>query len=168
MKRYWVVAKHELITQLRRKTFLFFALVFPLLMVGANIGIGYMTASEAQETGTLGIIGYVDQSGVLEPALEEPDEFRPFADEAAAKAALAAEEIGAYFSLPADYYSTGMVNAYTLESIPGGIEGQLRSFIRANLLAGRDPLEAERLRNPAEVTMTTLDGKREVNQDTAL
>jgi ABC-2 type transport system permease protein len=168
VKRYWVVAKHELITQLRRKTFLFFAFVFPLLMVGANLGIGYMAASEAEETGTLGIIGYVDQSGVLEPALEKPEEFRPYADEAAAKAALAAEAIGAYFSLPADYYSTGMVSAYTLESIPGGIEGQLRGFIRANLLAGRDALEAERLRNPAEVTMTTLDGKREVDQDTAL
>ncbi len=167
MKRYWVVARHEFRTQLKRKSFIFFAFIFPLLMIGVNIGLGYLTISQAEETGTLGQVGYVDLAGVLVHELDRPAEFQRFADEASANEALADGEIGAYFVLPADYMATGVVNAYTYEFVPAGIEGQLRGFIRANLLADRAPQEAERLQNPAEVTMATLDGSRELTQDSA-
>ncbi len=168
MKRYWIVAKHELTTQLRRRSFLFFAFVFPLLMIGVDISIGYLAAQEAQETGTLGNIGYVDLSGVLEPELYRPPEFVAYPDEPSAQEGLAQREIGAYFVLPADYLSSGMVAAYTYQSIPGGIEAQLKDYIRANLLADRDPMEAERLQNPAEISMATLDGSRVLNQDSVM
>lgn len=168
MKRYWIVARHELITQLRRRSFVFFAFIFPFLMVGAEIGLGYMMARQAEETGTLGKIGYVDQAGILEPALEKPEEFQAYPDEPGAEAALAAGEIGAYFVIPPDYMLNGTVSAYTYQAIPDGIERQLRAFIRTNLLADRDPLEAERLQSPAEITMTTLDGSRTVDEKTGI
>lgn len=164
MRRYWIVARHELLSQLRRKSFLFFAFVFPLLMIGMEVGIGWLSARSVEETGTLGTIGYVDLSGMLAPELEKPDEFLAFEDETSAEAALQAGEIGAYFIIPADYLLTGAVNAYTYDSIGDGIKGQLRGFLRANLLAERDPLEAERLRRPAVFTLATLDGRRELDE----
>ena len=167
MKRYWIVSRHEMITLLRRKSFIFFAFVFPLLMIGLNFGITYLMAQEAAETGALGNIGYVDHSGVLAAGVQQPLEFHLYPDESAAQDDLAADHIGAYFVLPAGYLSDGIVNAYTYRSVPPGIENQLREFIRANLLADRDPLEAERLQNPAEVTMTTLDGSRELSMESA-
>jgi ABC-2 type transport system permease protein len=167
MNRYWIVARHELITQLRRKSFLFFAFVFPLLMIGANIGISYVVANQVEETGTLGTVGYVDQAGLLAPALERPDEFQPYRDLDSAAAALADGNIGAYFVVPPDYMSSGRVDAFTYQSVPAGIEEQFSDFVRANLLADRDPLVAERLQQPADITMATLDGSRELTQESA-
>jgi ABC-2 type transport system permease protein len=167
MNRYWIVARHELITQLRRKSFLFFAFVFPLLMIGGNIGISYLIANQVEETGTLGNIGYVDQAGLLAPALERPSEFQSYPDLDSASDALAGGEIGAYFVLPADYMTSGRVDAFTYQSVPAGIEEQFSTFVRANLLADRDPLEAERLQQPADITMATLDGSRELTEESA-
>ena len=168
MKRYWLVARHELISQLKRKSFIFFAFAFPLLMIGLNIFISYLSAREAEETGALGTIGYVDQAGILEQAVERPHEYQAYSDESSAQTALANGVIGAYFVLPPDYLSSGTVEAYTYEAVPSGIEAQLGRFIRANLLAGRDPQEAERLLKPAEITMKTLDGRRELTEESAL
>ena len=168
MKRYWIVARHELQSQLKRKSFIFFAFIFPLLMIGVNVGIGYLTAIDAEETGTLGAIGYVDKVGILEQAVERPDEYQPYPDQESAQTALENGTIGAYFVLPADYMNSGAVDAYTYQSIPAGIESQLGDFIQANLLADRSPAEAERLLHPAEVTMVTLDGRREFTDETAL
>ena len=168
MKRYWIVARHELQSQLKRKSFIFFAFIFPLVMIGVNVGIGYLTAVDAEETGTLGTIGYVDEVGVLDQAVERPDEYQPYSDRESAQAALENGTIGAYFVLPADYMSNGAVDAYTYQSIPAGIESQLGDFVRANLLAERSPVEAERLLHPAEITMVTLDGRREFTEETAL
>lgn len=167
MNRYWLVARHELTTQLRRRSFLFFAFVFPVLIIGSSFGLTYLMADREQKTGTLGPIGYVDQVGLLAPSLERPPEFRSYPDPAAAAAALAAGEIGAYFVLPPDYLTTGRVDAYTYQSIPGGIKGQFRDFVRANLLADRDPLIAERLRAPVNLTMSTLDTSRTLSEESA-
>ena len=168
MKRYWIVARHEIVTLLRRKSFVFFAFIFPLLMIGLNFGITYLTAQEATETGTLGNIGYIDHAGVLAASIQRPPEFQPYANETVAQDDLAADQIGAYFVIPADYISNGIVNGYTYSAIPPGIENQLREFLRANLLADHEPLEAERLQNPAEITMSTLDGSRELTEESAL
>jgi ABC-2 type transport system permease protein len=168
MKRYWIVAQHEFVTQLRRRTFLFMVFVFPLLIAGLSIFTGYLSARQGEQTGTLGQIGIVDRSSVLAAGREQPVEYVAFTDEAGAAAALAGEQIGAYFVVPADYLSSGAVEAYARESIPAGIENQFREYIRANLLAQRPAVEAERLRNPAEITMATLDGRIRVDQRTGI
>ncbi|MBN1315912.1 MAG: ABC transporter permease [Anaerolineales bacterium] len=168
MKRYWIVAQHEIISQLRRKSFIFFALIFPLLMLGVNIGIGYFTAQQAEKTGKLGDIGYIDRSGVLRTAADKPEEFIEFANVESAREALTTEKIGAYFVVPDNYLASGVVEGYTFGSIPYGIEQQFSSYLQANLLAHRTPGEIERLQHPAEITMKTLDGSRELDQESAI
>ncbi|MEW5987506.1 MAG: ABC transporter permease [Chloroflexota bacterium] len=168
MKRYIVVARHELVTHSRRKSFLFMLIVFPLLMAGLSWLSGYVAVRQEEETGTLGQVGYVDLAGVLKPGLARPPEFQPYPDVASAATALTGGQIGAYFVLAADYLTSGRVDAYSHKAIPGGIENQFEEFIRANLLAGRTPEVAARLQEPANVTLATLDGRRTVNEESAM
>lgn len=167
-KRHFIVARHEFVTQLRRKSFLFMAFAFPLLMVGVNIFTTSWLTKQGEETGTLGLIGVVDLSGVLAHEVEIPDEYVPFVDEETAVSALLADEIGAYFVLPADYVQVGTVAGYSKTAVPSGIERQLSAYIEANLLADTELHRATRLRDPAVVTMSTLDGRREFNEETGM
>lgn len=168
MKRYWIVAQHEFVTQLRRRTFLFMVFVFPLLIAGLSIFTGSLSVRQEEQTGTLGRIGIVDLSGVLAAERERPSEYVAFPDEAAAAEALEEAEIGAYFVLPADYLASGVVQAFAYQPIPGGIENQLREYLTVNVLAHHTPLEVERLRNPAEISMATLDGRVKVDEKTGM
>ena len=167
-KRYFIVARHEFVTQLRRKSFLFMAFVFPLLMVGINLFSTSWLSRQEEETGTLGQVGVVDLAGVLVHEVEKPSEYVSFLDEETAVSALLADEIGAYFVLPADYVTMGTVEAYSKTAVPNGIERQLSDYIEANLLADTDPQRAARLRDPAIMTMSTLDGRREFNEETGM
>lgn len=166
MKRYWIVAQHEFVTQLRRRTFLFMVFVFPLFIAGLSIFTGYLSGRQQEQTGALGQIGVVDAAGVLAAGHERPEEYVVFSGEDEAAAALADDRIGAYFVVPAGYMASGVVEAYAREPIPSGIENQFRNYLLANLLAQRPALEAERLRQPAEVTMQTLDGRIQVDEQT--
>ena len=167
-KRYFIVARHEFTTQLRRKSFLFMAFAFPLLMVGINVLTTSWLVNKEEETGTLGQIGVVDLAGVLANEAERPDEYASFVDEKTAVSALMSDEIGAYFVLPADYVQTGVVAGYSKTAVPSGIERQLSDYIEANLLTDTEPHHAARLRDPANLTMSTLDGRREFNEETGL
>jgi ABC-2 type transport system permease protein len=168
MKRQWIVAQHEFVTQLKRKSFLFMVFIFPLLIAGVSIFTSYLASRQAEQTGNLGQIGVVDQSGVLAAEQDKPPEYTTFPDEESAATALAEGHIGAYFVLPADYLSSGVVNAYSHDVIPAGIHNQLRVYLKANLLAHWPAVEAERLRQPAKITMATLDGRIRADQGTGI
>lgn len=168
MKRYWIVAQHEFVTQLKRRTFLVLVFLLPLLIAGVSLFTGYLSARQEEQTGTLGRIGIVDLSGVLAAGREQPAEYVIFSDEADAAAALASEQIGAYFVVPADYLSSGVVEAYSREPIPTGIENQFQEYMVANLLANLPAIEAERLRHPAELTLATLDGRIRLDEKTGI
>ncbi len=90
----------------------------------------------------------------LEAALRQGNAiFRPYPDEEAAKAALAAGEIRGYYVFPGDWLEKGRVVFVRGEG--GGIAGlngarsQLRRLVISRLLADRVPEKiAERIRNP--------------------
>jgi ABC-2 type transport system permease protein len=168
MKRYWIVAQHEFVTQLKRKSFLFMAFVFPIFIAGLSLFTGYLSARQEEQTGSLGQIGIVDQSGVLAGEQDKPAEYITFADEESAASALRDGRIGAYFVLPPDYPSTGVVNAYSHDVIPTGIENQLQAYIETNLLTQWPPATAARLRQPAEISMVTLDGRIHIDERTGI
>lgn len=168
MKRYWVVAHHEFMTQIRRRSFLFMVFVFPLLIAGLSVLTGFMSARQEEQTGTLGRIGIVDMSGVLSAERQRPEEFVTYSNEEEANAALNEREIGAYFVLPVDYLTSGTVQAYARDPIPGGIENQFRIYLVDNLLAHRSQAEIERLNDPAEISMATLDGRVNVDERTGM
>jgi ABC-2 type transport system permease protein len=168
MKRAWIVARHEFVTQLRRRSFLFMAFVFPLLIAGGSILAGTLSARQAERSGALGQIGVVDASGLLAAEVEKPPEVVAYAGEPAAAAALEAGEIGAYFVVPAGYLETGTVDAYARDVIPGSVEKQFEAYLEANLAAGHPGLPLERLRQPAHITLATMDGHIRLDEESGI
>ncbi len=125
MRNIWLVIKHEVITMLKRPSFWIMTFLMPGLLLGlqiygaiqdSDLDLGGTEADKTEETSTteMPVVGLVDQAGVIAeiPADFPPDLFRPYADEATARAALEADEIEQYVHIPADYIATGNVAVY--------------------------------------------------------
>lgn len=167
MKRVFLVARHEFTGNIKRRGFLFMSFGLPLLIIAAQFGVAWFAEQQSQATGTLGQIGYVDLTpdGILGPAVDKPDEFRAFPDPQTARSALVAQEIGAYFVVPADYVAQGIIHAYGIQDVPRSIDGQMSSFLTDNLLADWPLERAIRLKDPSNLTVATLDGEKEIVGD---
>jgi ABC-2 type transport system permease protein len=89
----------------------------------------------------------------LDAALEDSNFiFRPFTNEAAARAALAARDVKGYFVLPRDYMTSGAVDVYSPDTVSltgSDSRSAFANLVRERLVAGRvDPKLAERLVSP--------------------
>lgn len=180
MRNIWLVIKHEIKLTLRQRSFWFFTLLMPALLLGfqmyylikdngldGNIGgEGTASAQEVKESPvTLPVIGFVDEAGLVSeiPDAIPSEMFLRFPDQAVAKAALEADEIEQYVHIPADYLITGEVTVYDKNFlIREGGEGMgvafgsanewmLRYLIEVNLI-GDEKLVAT-LRNPTPASL---------------
>ncbi len=165
MRELWLVAKREYLARIRQRSFLLGILAIPLLLVvSAGVAIVVSQGSGPKDLP----LGYVDQSGVLAPAVTpspekgaKPVELRSFADPATAQAALEAGEIQAYYVLPPDYLQTRKVNIYYLDKFPGTtVQDQFRQFIRANLLVGQPLGERSWAQEGPTLDIRSADGSR--------
>ncbi len=168
MKNSLLIARHEFLTNVKRRGFLFTAFVLPLIIIAVQIVMIQFTAEQEAKTGSLGRVGYVDEAGLLEQAKKRPPEYVPYPDQETAHAALMEGEIGGYFLLPADYILRGEIHGYTTKNIPLGIQEQMQDFAQDNLLADLPPERVERLKNPLNLTMSTLQGDKQVDQESAM
>ena len=170
MNRILLVARREFVTNIRRRSFLFTAFGLPLIILAAQFAIGFFVEQQSTTTGTLGDIGYVDltRDHILAPAAGKPAEFKAFSDQEAAKSALLDGAIGAYFVVPTDYVEQGTIHAYAVQDVPRGIEGQMTSFLTDNLLVGWPPEQAMRLKDPGNWTISTLDGEKEITEESSV
>ncbi len=164
MRKLWLMARHEYLRVVKRRAFLVGTLGLPLLVIAISI------VSVSIQTGQRGElpVGYVDRAGLLSAALtpeptedEEPVTFRPYPDEAAARAALEAEKIQAYYIVPEDYLYTGQITVTYWRNRPGDvIREDFEAFLRVNLLADYPPEVRQRLQERSHVTIRTPDGQR--------
>lgn len=80
--------------------------------------------------------------------------FRPFGDEAAARAAISARSVKGYFVVPRDYLATGQVNNFQADDINLPVSDARRAFerlLRERLVAGlADGRVAARILNPIQ------------------
>jgi ABC-2 type transport system permease protein len=170
MRRIWLIARREYLYNFKRRAYLFTAFGVPLFTIVMMYIIFTMTGSNLTETGQLGNIGYIDQAGVLVDAVDKPEEYIAFSDEASAHQALLDGEIGAYFVVVEDFFNAGEVDAYAPGNIPEGIEDQFSDFVQANLADGV-PAEVpiERILSPLrEMRIIELDTGDEITDDDAL
>ena len=126
MRNTWLVATQELRTTVKRRSFWLMTFLMPALLLagqaygavkstglvleGAGEGENEETMSVAETT----VIGVVDDLGIITdvPVGLPAGRFQRFAGEAAARAALDADEIQQYVHIPADYVATGDVTVY--------------------------------------------------------
>jgi ABC-2 type transport system permease protein len=161
-----MVARHEFSTNLRRPAFLFAAFGVPLLIIVLLAVIMTFAVQMETDVGRVGSVGYVDDAGVLAQALDRPDTFIAFESEDAARAALDAREIGAYFVLPSDYVQTGDVRLYSAVDVPDALEEQINAFLVVNVGAAlENPELVELLRAPVDLQIRTLDSGRTLGEN---
>ena len=153
----FLIARFELLRNLRRRGFLGLTIGLPLLALAILIGSQLFAGSGGDDNeGAVGDselrAGYVDQSGVLNGWAENDLlQMRAFADEAAARAALEAGEISAYWLIPVDYLASGEITRVQASfSFEGYNNWQIESAIRGSLIAAAttDETNATRFLDP--------------------
>ncbi len=169
MRKIWLIARREYLFNFRRRSFLFTVFGVPAFTLVMMFVIFAVSENTLGQAGTLGTIGYVDHAGFLAEPVQKPEEYRAFPDEDAAREALLAGEIGAYFVINEDYLTTGRVDAYAGDGIPEGVEDQLQEFLNANLVRLLPPdVPVERLLDPMELTIVDMQTGSELDNAAAL
>jgi ABC-2 type transport system permease protein len=172
MRKMLLLARHEIVTRLRQPGFLIITLVLPLASVLVLLAVDLLGNSMPQGTPAaaeewLGVgdesggIGYVNETSlsIHPPAETLTREFRAFADEAAAAAALEADEIEAYYLLPPDYVEHGEIVrvAADEQSLPLDTL-EIEMLLSASLLHSSDPRLAARAYEPLTLETVGLEG----------
>ncbi|MFA5874907.1 MAG: ABC transporter permease, partial [Anaerolineales bacterium] len=168
MTKLWHVAWHEYRRHVFQRRFVLIGLLSVPLLILVMVGMVFLIISLDTNTTPL---GYVDYSGLLSdpvsaPAPEPPDRpvpILPFETEAAARSALDAGQIQAYYVLPADYLSTGRLSVVHLGALKSPARTQFYDFLTANLLSSTDPVIANRLVKGAEIIVQSPDGSRSIS-----
>lgn len=166
MRNLWLVAKHEYLKIVRKKSFLLGTLGMPALIIVV------MTVSIFLALGQRGSqpLGVVDHAGILHESAKvssrddgkSPVAFRTFPDESAARIALDAGDIQAYYVLAEDYVESGSVELFYLDERPAEVaQDDFVDFLRANLLIDQPDHVQTRLVEGASVTFEAADGNRE-------
>lgn len=169
MPKLWLIAKHEYLRMVRRRSFLVGTLAVPVLMA-VVVGIGVAVSVGTRDDRPL---GYVDLAGVLDPgawqsggsgSVRRRIEMRAFPSEDAARAALAGGAIQAFYVLPADYRASGAVALVYWDDPPSeAVQGQFADFVRDSLVAGLPEAVGRRAVEGLSLTVRAADGSREFN-----
>ncbi len=169
MHKLWLVVKHEYLKNVRRRTFVLGTLGIPLLIV-AIMAISILVAIGGQDERPL---GYVDEAGVISlPASADADhgvDLRAFSDETAARSALEAGAIQAFYVLPSDYLTSQTMLLYYWDDRPRSeARDAFDDFLRANLVAALPDAVRQRLLDGSHLTLRSADGRHEVSSDTGI
>jgi ABC-2 type transport system permease protein len=168
MNKLLKVAWHEYRRHVFNRRFVLVSLLSVPLVILVIFGLIFLIISLDTNTTPL---GYVDHSGLLlnpvpGPAPEPPDKpvpILPFSSEVAARAALEAGQIQAYYVLPVDYLSTGTLSVIHMGVIKTPARLQFYNFMSANLLRNTDPVIANRLVKGSEIIVQSPDGSRSIS-----
>jgi ABC-2 type transport system permease protein len=165
MNKFWRVAIYEYTRNVFKKSFLMVILSVPL-MLAVSIGMG-MLMEKLQDNSLP--VGYVDRAGIFTQAIpapldqfQEPIQFIAYPAEDQALAALEANQIQAYYVLPADFFLTRQANLVYNKKPGNNATRQFYDFLQINLVSAYPADIANRIAAGSEVTVRSMDGKREL------
>jgi ABC-2 type transport system permease protein len=181
MKKISIILMYEMKTVLNSKSFLITTFLLPLLGVLIFLGVNLVNqnasaaaadaGAEADDTSAR-VEGYVDHSGLVESVSDTAPagSLVAYPDEASARAALAAEEIAAYYLIPADYVESGnliYINPDYRLAGDGRQDWAMENTLFENLL-GRDVERVQQARHVLNVKWTALDTDTSRDEDNPL
>lgn len=172
MRKIWQIIKYEYNRHVFQKRFLISLLSLPavvLVMVGVGLLVGFLSIDTSP-------VGYIDRSGVLDNPvhpetesdfLEPKIDFIAYQDEDQAEQDLEAGEIQGYYVIPESYPASLEVELVFLDLPGSGVLSEFNDFIRENLdtFQNLDPQVKERLQEGSTITISSLDGSREIRDD---
>jgi ABC-2 type transport system permease protein len=176
MNKTILVLRNEIVSTFNRKSFLFTAFGLPLIAVLIFSGVSLFRDSapsgsdDAARGDDLRVEGYVDQSGLITEIHPDVPEgiLIAYPDEVSASQALKAEEISAYYVIPADYVERGdliYINPdYSIASSDVDQSWVMRRTIFANLL-GNDPERVSRAGRVMDVQVKALAAPKTQRDD---
>ena len=164
MRNVYLVIKHEILTTLGKRSFWFTTIVFPLLILGLNLGTQVVAErtieqeARAAASPTSETIGYVDAGGLIDqiPPGIPAEMFRAYPDQDAAQAALEAGDIARYYIVPRDWIERGNLvlvdrTFKPLGDVPGS--ALFRYTLSYNLVGDAD--KARLLLDPSPLVTST-------------
>lgn len=172
MAKTWQIIKYEYTRHVFEKRFLFSLLSLPIMVIAmavASVVVSIFIIDTSP-------VGYVDHSGFLKDArpleidgniFEPAIDFIPYPDVVQAQEALESEIIQAYYVIPAGFPDNRNVELYFVNSPSEVAQSQFREWILQNLdfLNHLPPQTVERLQEGSRLTMSTMDGSREMGED---
>lgn len=168
MRNLLLIARAEYARLVKQRSFLLATLGVPLLIGIVSAVSALVAVNSVADTGPFGV---VDHAALLGDALPQASSYAAasavaFPDEAAARAALEAGEVQAYYVVPADYLQTQRIALYYWEQAPSdGVSGQFNRLLRAALAAQAPPEVRDRLLGGINLTYRTLkEGPQAIEQ----
>jgi ABC-2 type transport system permease protein len=183
MQKMLYVFRHELISTIQRRSFIFatfgIPLISSLIMSAVSLlnrqepnAISQVLEAGSTSNSTLEARGYVDLSGLVQtiPAGVPPDSLKAFPNISSAQTALQSGEISAYYIVPNDYLQSGEVILVKPDFNPLAVIDQsdvMQWVMDVNLLNG-DTLLASRIQNPLNLQVTVLNPASQRDQENPL
>jgi ABC-2 type transport system permease protein len=172
MNKVWQIIKYEYTRHVFRRRFLVSLLSLPIaviVMVGVAVIIGRFSTDTTP-------IGYIDTSGTLaNPAPREVSNdifsptvaFQPYPNREQAQQDLESGDIQAYYIFPSDYPQDLNVDLVYLNEPDSSVQNQFSDFVRSTLMEANniDPQVINRLSEGSLITMSSLDGSRQMRSD---
>ncbi|MDZ4769796.1 MAG: ABC transporter permease [Chloroflexota bacterium] len=170
MNKLWLVARYELMSNLKKRAFLIAAIGGPIFMLLLMAVIVLVTVQTETDLSGYAQIGVVDDSGAIvytdDPTATVQDPpavmFVSYPDADSAAAALAAAQIGAYIVVPADYVRTGAINLFTSGNASSALTETIERYLIRNVGADLDPDVLARVITPSAPMLRFLDSGRVV------
>lgn len=172
MAKVWQIIKHEYHRHVFQKKFIFSLLSLPI-GVGAMAIVAVLIIVFSIDSSPVGV---VDQASFLKQlpqdkhdgTLFEPViDFVSFRDTDQAQNVLDEGTIQAYYIIPETYPESLEIELVYDEEPDSGVQNQFSKLLRQNLEITEDLDESisNRLKSGSDITITSLDGSREMNQD---
>ena len=167
MRKTLIVARHELLSNLMRRSFLVATFGVPVLAIGLMLLITSIVVQYAVDK-DLGSIGFADESGLFANASTDGTSLVAYPTEADAQTAFETGELGAYFIIPADYLTSGQIALFTRAGMPENVQDQIDRFLAMHLSAGIDEATVARLLNPVALGIHLQDSGRTIGSEAAV
>jgi ABC-2 type transport system permease protein len=143
MNKTVLVLKHEFLITIRRTAFIVMTFIVPLIALLA-IGVSEIISGAVKPAAAEQVsIGYIDEVGGFDQFTQQGNiNLIKYQSMDEIKQALAQNDIKEYFVISPDYYTTGVINRYTLEkqlSPPEATISAIKRFLTSNMLQGNVP-----------------------------
>jgi ABC-2 type transport system permease protein len=141
MSKIWLVAEQQFKKEVFKRGFLLALIAMPLFL-GFTAAMGWLGARMRQQTTTLGYVDEGNALGTMPATIADDVTLVRYDTPAAARAALEAGQIDAYYALSPDYPQDNRTELVYLQGFDGG--WAFTQAVRRSLLAGETQAVAER------------------------